>query len=264
MSVPRPVFLLTDFGIGGYYAGVMRGVIAARAPGCAIHDLSHGIRPGHCREAAYVLEAALPFLPADAVVVVVVDPGVGSPRRILGLRLRERSLLAPDNGILTPFFEDPQAVLHQVDREDLSLPERSRTFHGRDVFAPVAASLATGLREEELGVRVADPFRLEIAAAREEPPGLRGEIVYVDPFGNLVSNIDRATLQSWRGDRRVRVSVKGAIVGPVVGTYADVAVGQLLAYVGSTGHLEVAVRDGRADTALGAGVGATIDVEVSA
>jgi hypothetical protein len=261
MMATRPIFLLTDFGAGSYYPGVMKAVILGRNPGLRVEDLGHGVHPGAVLEGAFILAASWPYLPLDAVVVTVVDPGVGTSRRILAARIEGRTALAPDNGVLTGVLERPSdAAIFAVGRPDLELPERSATFHGRDIFAPIAARLALGLREDELGPRVEDAVRLADWAPTAGPALIRGRIIHVDTFGNLVSNIRRSQIDRAGGRGIVRVG--GTELRGLALTYATVASGALLAYIGSSGHLEIAVRDGRADQHLGIGIGAEVAFEV--
>lgn len=262
MDACPPIFLLTDFGPGGYYQGVMRGVLARIAPGAPIHDLHHGVRQGDVREAAYVLEAALPYLPEKAVVVCVVDPGVGSERRILVARSGDRRFLAPDNGLLTPLLEgDEPLEVHLVQEVHYTLESRSATFHGRDIFAPVAAHVALGLQPEDLGPPVEDPVRLAAPPAAGEAGCLAGTVVHVDPFGNLVTDLTAGDLRELAASGGLRVEAGGQVL-EVHRTFSDVPPGRALAYLGSSGHLEVAVRDGSAGKVLGLAHGDPVRVRV--
>lgn len=258
------ISLLTDFGTRDVYAGVLHAVIAGIAPSVRVVDLTHDVAPQDVVEAAFLLDAAAPWFPTGTVHVCVVDPGVGSERRILCARTPAATFLAPDNGLLTRVLERaPGARLNAVVERTYFLPEVSSTFHGRDVFAPVAARLALGLDPAALGPEVHDPVRLSLPPERPLAPGsTAGEVVHVDRYGNLVTN-----LRAGPHGSAVRAARVGGVevAGPVRRSYAEQdprAGGGLLLITGSTGLLEVAVRDGSARARLGAGRGAPVEVEV--
>ncbi|MBM4367133.1 MAG: SAM-dependent chlorinase/fluorinase [Deltaproteobacteria bacterium] len=235
------IALLTDFGLADPWVGVMKGVIAGIAPGVPVVDLSHGVPAQDVRTAAIHLDAAWRYFPAGTVFLCVVDPGVGTARRPIVARCEGRLFVAPDNGLLG-LLPGPEVRLVTA---PWGLPKPSRTFHGRDVFAPVAARLASGTAFEEAGPVVADHARLSLP----EPDGDRGEVIHVDGFGNLLTNLP--------GRDAGVVEVAGHDA-PVVHTYGAVPTGALLAHTGSTGRLEVGLRDGSAATRLRVGVGARV------
>ena len=234
----RPVFFLSDFGGEDPYAGVVRAVIHARAPGARQFDLAHDLPPGDLRRAAYALFEAAPYLPEGAVVLAVVDPGVGSGRRAVAVRTRRLFFVAPDNGILTlALAEDPPLFARTL----ATPPGASRTFHGRDVFAPAAAALAKGVPLERLGepLKPEALVRLPLALG----PGPEGEILTFDRFGNAITTLKGPPPPGARlsvGEHRL----------PCLSTFADVAPGEPLCYTGSAGLLELAVRDGSAREVL--------------
>ncbi len=251
----RRITLLTDFGTADGYAAAMKGVIASICPEAIIDDASHDIPPGDIEGAAWVLSRYWREYPEGTVHVVVVDPGVGSERRALALRADGRLLVAPDNGVLT-------RVMSAATWEAVSIQERrflhepvSRTFHGRDVFAPAAAHLARGTALHELGPAVADPALLPLPEPTLEPHAVRGTIVHVDRFGNAVTNIPESQV----GDGAVVCG--GRNLGRLRSTYADVAPAALLALIGSAGTLEISVRDGSAAQSLGLKRGDEVVVE---
>lgn len=258
----RVISLLTDFGTADAYAGVMHGVIAGIAPWVRVVDLTHEVAPQDVTGAAFLLDTAAPYFPPGTIHVCVVDPGVGSSRRILCVTTARATFLAPDNGLLTRVLdrEGAGAVVRSVENRALFLPEVSRTFHGRDVFAPVAARLATGLDPAEVGPVVHDPVRLPLPPDRRLAAGrVVGEVVHVDRFGNLVTNLLTAGL----GRSVAAARVGGTDVpGPVSDTYAERPEGAVLLITGSTGHLEVSVRGGSARERLGVGRGAAVEVRV--
>jgi len=260
------ITLLTDFGTVDGYVASMKGVIAARAPGIVIDDASHDIPPGDVAAAAWTLSRYWRLYPEGTVHVVVVDPGVGSERRALAAEADGRLFVAPDNGVLTRVLaEAGGAAVVSVESADLFRTPVSATFHGRDVFAPVAAELArravagpASYREAlaGLGPAVADPVRLPLPQPHRAGDHLAGEVVHVDRFGNLITNVPGEWLAPG-----ARVQVDGGPAAPLVRTYADVAPGALAALVGSAGMLEISVRDGSAAERLGVGRGASVRVE---
>ena len=260
------ITLLTDFGTVDGYVAAMKGVIAARAPGVPIDDATHDTPPGDVAAAAWTLSRYWRLYPEGTVHVVVVDPGVGSERRALAAEADGRLFVAPDNGVLTRVLaEAGDAAVVSVESAALFRTPVSSTFHGRDVFAPVAAELArraaAGLavyREAlaDLGPAVADPVRLPLPHPRRAGDYLAGEVVHVDRFGNLITNVPGEWLAPG-----ARARVGGGPPAPLVRTYADVEPGALAALVGSAGMLEISVRDGSAAERLGVGRGAAVRVE---
>jgi S-adenosyl-L-methionine hydrolase (adenosine-forming) len=273
------ISLLTDFGTRDVYAGVLHAVIAGIAPRARVIDLTHEVAPQDVVEAAFQLDAAEPYFPDGTIHVCVVDPGVGSSRRILYARTRRATFLAPDNGLLTRVLErsgwsetrakssplhgldrEPTVELRSVENRALFLPVVSRTFHGRDVFAPVAARLALGLDPRELGPEVHDPARLPLRPDRALQPGaVRGEIIHIDRFGNLITNLRPGAL----ADDVRGVRVNGLeLDGPVRASYADVREGAPLMIISSTGLLEIAVSGGAAHEHFRARRGDPVEVSV--
>jgi len=263
-SMSRPIITLTtDFGLADGYAGAMKGIILGICPEAAVVDISHDIRPQAVRQAAYVLSTITPHFPPGAVHLVVVDPGVGTDRRPIAVRSGRATYVAPDNGVLSLALaiDPPHMAVHL----DADRPF-SATFHGRDLFAPAAARLACGLDLSDLGERVppADLVTLPCLSAQRRPDGSwLGHIQHVDRFGNLISDIQPSALnlQAAASNAEGTVWVGKERIAGVVRTYGDVAPGQIVAYVGSTGHLEIAVRDGNAAARLGVGVGDDVRVE---
>ncbi|HTT00937.1 MAG TPA: SAM-dependent chlorinase/fluorinase [Steroidobacteraceae bacterium] len=250
------ITLTTDFGHQDPFVGVMKGAILSRFAGARIIDLTHGIRAQHPEEAGFWLARSFTYFPVGTVHVAVVDPGVGTARDIICLCTQGHALLAPDNGLLAAVHArspDAQAVTLAAARlADLGISRVSATFHGRDIFAPVAAELAAGrYAPGSLG-----PARNELASLPTKPPetvagGISGTVVAVDHFGNLITNIESKLLEGLRapsieiGGRTLRLSR----------TYAEVGSGELLALINSFDVLEIASRDGNAATALGIGPG---------
>jgi S-adenosylmethionine hydrolase len=241
---PSTITLLTDFGSRDIYAGVMHGVIAGLAPAARVIDLSHDVAPQAVSDASFLLDAAAPYFPWGAIHVAVVDPGVGSDRRILCVRTSRATYLAPDNGLLTRVLEhDPPARMVAVENAHYFLPEVSDTFHGRDVFAPVAAHLANGLDPLVLGPEIDSIRPLELPRPRAADDGeIQGEIIYIDHFGNLVTNVTATDLPPVERVRLADVD----IAGPVSRSYTDRDEGECVLIGGSSGLLEISVNQGNA------------------
>jgi S-adenosylmethionine hydrolase len=255
------VALTTDFGAVDPWVGIMKGVLAMRAPDARVVDVTHGIPPRDVRAGALVLRHAAPWFPPGTIHVAVVDPGVGSARRPICVVTRLGCLVGPDNGLLAPAADAAGMVraVHLTE-ERFFLAPRSATFHGRDVFAPVAAALATGTPPEALGPEIADLARLELPEPRREGATIRGAVVYADHFGNLVTNVPAALLGSFpRG--AASITIRGVRLAGVAPSYAAVAPGRPVAVVNSWDLLEIAVRDGSAAASLGAAVGDEVVVE---
>ncbi|MBL9078010.1 MAG: SAM-dependent chlorinase/fluorinase [Planctomycetes bacterium] len=242
------VTLLTDFGHRDPYVGVMKGAVLRANPKAVLVDLGHEVPPQDVATGAFHVAAAIGRFPIGTVHVAVVDPGVGSARRALAVAACDGFWLAPDNGLLAAVLaQDAAAEVRALDAELLQLRDLSRTFHGRDLFAPVAGWLANGRYGfASLGPRIDDP------APGEVPFTGAPQVVHVDGFGNLITNVPARSLAG-----HARVELGGRSV-PVHGTYADVRRGELLALVGSYGLLEVAENGGNAATRLGLQRGAPI------
>lgn len=247
------ITLITDFGTRDYYVGAMKGVILQIDPRATIVDITHDIEPHNVVHGAFVLRQSLPWFPQRTVHVVVVDPGVGSDRRILAGKYDGQVVLAPDNGLISLVHRElPLEEIYAVQNTQYFRNPVSRTFHGRDILAPVAAYVATGLSLDKLGPAADRVEVLELPAPRRiEPFGLAGNVLYADHFGNLVTNIGRADLSAlYRRNREVQVYVGDVCVGPVRHTYSDVAAGQALAVIGSANMLEISVNRGNAKRKL--------------
>lgn len=247
------ITLTTDFGDASPYVAAMKGVILGINPAARIVDLSHAIPPQDIRHAAFFIASAIPYFPADVLHVIVVDPGVGTDRAILYIELGDHRLLVPDNGCWTWLGDNPKRVIRLAEPRYWR-PTVSSTFHGRDIFAPTAAHLSLGLDPARLGPAATSWSRLEMPAAKKIPNGWVGEVIFVDRFGNLISNIrvdadGKPPAILTVGKRRLSRGFRW------VRTYGEAKPGQLVALVSSTGTLEVAVAQGNAAKRLGAGIG---------
>jgi S-adenosylmethionine hydrolase len=250
-----PIVLLTDFGGAGPYPAAMKGVILGIHARATIVDLTHEVPPQDVRAAAFVLAAAHGYFPRGTIFVCVVDPGIGTSRRIVFVEAGGRRFLAPDNGLLTLVLrEHPTARARLVSNRRLFLPQVSATFHGRDVFAPVAARLARGLPPAKLGPPVRAIERFPVSEPVRRGASLRGEILYVDPFGNAITNLrDEPVCEIRIGRRRI---------ARVVRTYADLAEGEIGLLRGSSGYFEIVLRNGSAAKKLGVAVGQALDARL--
>jgi S-adenosylmethionine hydrolase len=244
------ITLLTDFGTSDSYVAEMKGVLLAGCPAAVLVDVTHAVPPGDVRAGAYLLGRAWSRFPAATVHLAVVDPGVGTERAALALRAHGHWFVGPDNGVFTRLIHDSE-----VEAVMLPVPSgASPTFHGRDLFAPAAAALANGTALDSLGQPFAKiPARLTYTEPHYEGKSVVGEIVYVDRFGTLVTNLSPALVPPY-----AVLEVEGLEIGPLRRTFGDVPTGGLLAYVGSAGDVEIAVRDGSAARRLGLGVGGRI------
>jgi len=256
----RIVTLCTDFGGKDGYVGAIKGALLSIAPTATVVDITHAIPPQDVLHAAFVLRTATPFYPRDAIHVVVVDPTVGSERRAVGVETDRGTYVAPDNGVLTLVLESamPKRAVSLVDAGYWRLGVASKTFHGRDIFAPVAGHLANGVPLEAMGQPVCDLVHLpQVGYRRVGGSQVEGHIVHVDVFGNLISDVPASALT----ERKAR-SVWIDDMGPfdIGRTYGDVAPGALLALIGSSGLLEVAVREGSAAERLRTGRGARVRI----
>ena len=263
MTSPIITFI-SDFGLDDWFVGVVHGVLHERCAGARVVDLTHAIPPGHVARAAFVLEAAAPDFPAGTVHLVVVDPGVGTDRRALAVRSRGFWFVAPDNGVLEWALAEPSAEAWSLEDRALFRQPVSRTFHGRDVFAPVAGALACGHDPAKLGPRVKDPVRLARTAIEAHRDGsaregdLDGLIMYIDRFGNALTNLDRSSIaHAFPGvaEADLEVHAGGRRIAGLARSYGDAKVGTVVAIIGSSGRLEIAQVGGAADSRLGLGIG---------
>jgi len=261
-ATSRPLItLLTDFGTRDAYVASMKGVILSLNPQAVLVDLSHEVPPQDIRAGAFLLAEAAPCFPRGAIHLAVVDPGVGTSRRALAARCREHYWVGPDNGLFHLIFNRaPDLALVSLENPAYFRPRVSATFHGRDIFAPVAAHLSLGVNLDEFGPRVYDAVALAFSEPEFGPEAVFGEIIYVDRFGNLVSNIDAGELTSWSGDRDLRLQAGQLTIQGLARTYADAAPGEFLALAGSHGFVEIACARDNAARRLKAGVGLGLEV----
>jgi S-adenosylmethionine hydrolase len=251
------ITLLTDFGTADGYVGILHGVILRINPAATVVDISHEVPSQNVQAAAFVLSTAYPYFAPDTVHVVIVDPGVGSERQAIAVRTARGMFVAPDNGVLSYVLaREPVLQMVQLTNAKYWFTPLSSTFHGRDVFAPVAAHLSRGVPLSDLGCAVQNVvcFPIHVAHAAEDGT-VHGEVVHVDRFGNVITNLTPELLPA---GQQLRVQIAGRKVNGPVASYAQVGEGQFLALFGSSGYLEIAMRNGNAAAVLQAGSGTPV------
>lgn len=259
--MPEPIITLTtDFGLCDHYVATVKGVALTICPQAALVDISHGVRPQAIRQAAYLLASAAPFFPPDTIHLAVIDPGVGTDRRPVAIGTARACYVGPDNGVFSLVLErDPAQWAVHLNDPQYHLAEVSATFHGRDIFAPAAAHLACGLDPSQMGESLApsDLHRFDILQTHEPGAGpWRATVLHIDRFGNLITNFRVPD-----PDARLSLTVAGQQLNHLSRTFADVAVGEVVAYLGSGGLLEIAVRQGNASEALGSDLDSPVHIQ---
>ena len=252
MEPSHVITLTTDFGLHDPYSAMMKGVILSINSKARIVDISHQIRAGTIIRAASFLHEAFSFFPKGTIHVAVVDPGVGTDRRLIGLEAGGHFFVGPDNGIFWPVIEDYEEtrIIHLTNRVYFR-PRISPTFHGRDIFAPVAAHLSLGVDLEKMGAKIDDPQRLRYPKPKEKDDTLIGEITRVDNFGNLITNIHRRDLDPFLESARPVIEVGDLVIQKLSPVYADVEQGEPLALINRSDWLEIAVHQRRASQYIG-------------
>jgi S-adenosyl-L-methionine hydrolase (adenosine-forming) len=255
-----PITLTTDFGTSDHFAGVMKGVILGIAPRARIVDITHEIEPFEVTEGAFVIAQAYRYFPRKTIHVVVVDPGVGSARRPILAEMAGQYFVAPDNGVLSMIFSrEPHKVRH-ITKDRYFLHPVSRTFHGRDIFAPVAAHLASGITPARFGAIIHDHLRLSFdQTQRTGKRSWTGAILRVDRFGNLITNLHIDEFPSI-ATRPFELIVGLEKLTRLAVTFAEGNPGEPTVLVGSSGYLEVAANQASAAKRLGCGVGSPVEL----
>ena len=262
------ISLMTDFGIKDGNVGVMKGVIWGICPSAQIADLSHMIPPQNVREASLILARSAPYFPENSVHVVVVDPGVGTSRRPIAAKIGDQYYVGPDNGTISLLLEkadrDGQfAEFVHLDKPEYWLSTISYVFHGRDIFSPVAAHLAIGVPLQMLGSTISDPVQLLLPKPQRTKSGWHGEVIHIDHFGNLASNIRVEDLgEAMKSKETITVHLGGEEIKGLVNTFGEKEPGELVALLGSTGNLIVSVVNGSASQRLNVKVGDTFEAKL--
>lgn len=264
MAESRIVTFTTDFGLSDPFVGIMHGVVLNIHPETAIVDICHAVASYDLMDGAWTIAQSYRFFPARSVHVVIVDPGVGSQRRPIIVETENDVFVAPDNGVLSMIeAREPKFVVRHVTAERYFLQPVSQTFHGRDVFAPIAGWLSKGVAPTEFGPEITDYVRLPLAQVEHVGENsLRGAVLKVDKFGNLITNIGEVDAPALFGNNipAVNILIAGETITRVCHSYADGADGEIFAIVGSSGYLEIATKQASAAEKLVAGVGTPIGV----
>ena len=254
--------LTTDFGTKDGFVGTLKGVLWSICPAAQIADISHEISPQNVLEGAFILWRAYAFFPVGTVHVAVVDPGVGTSRRPIAACLCGHTFVGPDNGLFTLLYEEakknglPVEIVHLIN-EKYFLPNVSCTFHGRDIFAPVAAHLANGVPLRDLGPAITDPVRLSMPKLEKTAKGWRAHVTIIDVFGNCTTDLPAAVLTE---RERVTFHLSGREVRGLVASYGHKQPGELVALVDSENYVEIAIVNGNAAKTLGAHVGDIVGI----
>lgn len=260
------ITLTTDFGTSDHLAGTMKGVILGINPAARIYDLQHHVAPFDVLDAALTIGSAYPYFPPRTIHLVVVDPGVGTERRPLLVSADQQYFIAPDNGVLSMVYErDPTASVRHITASHNFLTPVSPTFHGRDVFAPVAGWFSKTWQVESFGPVITDFVRFSLPKAKLDGQTLKGVVLRVDAFGNLVTNLRADEVPPAAAETgKIRVQAGDKVIEHFVRTFGQGAPGEVVALIGSTGFLEIAVHKGSAARTLGLGRGAEVTLELSA
>ncbi|HHB90686.1 MAG TPA: hypothetical protein ENK60_05200 [Anaerolineae bacterium] len=254
---PPPITLITDFGLADGYVGAMKGVILDILPWSQVVDITHEIAPQNVRQAAFVLYSVAPYFPEGTVHIVVVDPGVGTERRPIVVFTDRAAFVGPDNGVFSWIYRTQKVrEIRELTNPYYQRPQVSATFHGRDIFAPFAAHIAAGVPAPSIGPAITDPIQFDIPdPVVQEDGSIRGEVIHIDGFGNIITNITEGMLieaDHWAFE------LPGMQVVDFRPAYGYVEEGAALALIGSMGYAEIAIRNGHAARTLNANVGMSV------
>ena len=252
-KMKRIITLITDFGLKDHYVGAMKGVILSINPDAIITDITHEIPPQDIFNAAFILRNLYHYYPKGTIHIVIVDPGVGGKRKPIAVEADKNIFLGPDNGILTFIYLESKSVrVFEISNSKYTLPKLGSTFDGRDVFAPTAAHLSLGVPVDDLGGQVKKPVKLQIKEPVVRGSEIIGEVIYIDSFGNLITNIPAQLIKP-----ESRVYIGGEVIKGISQSYAEVPKGELLAIIGSAGLLEISVSHGSALDVIETWLGST-------
>lgn len=238
----KKIAIITDFG-NSHYAGIIKGVISSIDEKIQVIDITHHITPQNIVEAAFVLKESLPYFDKDTIFLVVVDPSVGSKRRGVVLKSEGRYFVGPDNGLFEYIYEKGDYLLYEIIKPDFYTERISNTFHARDIFAPLAAYIASEKDVSDIIKEAQNPIRLEIPRPEIQNNFINGKILYIDSFGNLITNIPEEMVKN----KRCSVKIKNRRLGRIRNIYTDVPRGFPLALIGSSNMVEIAVNSGSAE-----------------
>jgi len=264
MKTSGIITLTTDFGLRDPYVAIMKGVILSINPEAKIVDVTHQVPPGALLHAASVIRDTITYFPDGTINVVVVDPGVGGQRRSVAIETEHYFFVGPDNGMFWPIIEaDNSSVVIHLEEKKYFLSPVSNTFHGRDIFAPVAAYASLGINIRGMGSVISDPVTLSMQRPKIKGCVLYGEVVRVDNFGNLITNIHRMDMEAFLQSETPSISIGELTTNDVRHVYTDVSKGEPLALYGSSNRLEIAVREGSASEYLGLTVDETVGMKIA-
>jgi S-adenosylmethionine hydrolase len=256
------ITLLTDFGQKDGYGGVMKGVILGIAPNVQLVDLSHEIEPQNILAGMLLLGRIVPYFPPGTIHLAVIDPGVGTDRRPIAARLGEHYYVGPDNGLITLIYQEAKEKARTIEIVHLNqtkywTEEVSYSFHGRDIFTPVAAHLANGVTLKKMGTPINDPVLLRIPTLERMGKGWRSEVLHIDSFGNVATNF---TLKDFGLTSIIQVTIKGRKMNKLVKTFGDGKPGELIALFDSAGYLALAAVNGNAAKELHVKIGDSLEL----
>ena len=260
--MPPVITLTTDFGVKDHYVGAMKAVLLSISENVRLVDISHQIPPQDIMAGAWVVRNSAMLFPPNTVHLVVVDPGVGTKRKPIAIRIEDQLFVGPDNGIFSLITDQYDYEGVELSNSDFWRSDPSSTFHGRDIFAPVAAHLANGVKMSELGDPIEKLETYRWAVPISDRDGVQGWIVHIDHFGNLISNIPESMIREAGDDANVKIYVGNTIFDTIVNTFGDVPDGEPAAYIGSSGVLEIAINKGDAKEMLGVEKGAQVSIVV--
>ncbi len=254
------ITLTSDFGLQDQYVSSMKAVILGITPDVRLIDISHDIPAQDIMAGAWVIRNSALLFPKNTVHLVVVDPGVGTDRNPIVLKIGDQYFVGPDNGIFSLFYDSFNYEAIKLNNDKYWRKERSRTFHGRDIFAPVAAHLINGVSLKELGDPIKDLVTYHWAVPIGDKDGLQGWVVHIDRFGNLITNISESLIEDMIGRRKVRIYIGNTMIDHLVNTFGDVEEGDPAAFIGSSGMLEIGINKGNAAKLLSVDKGAQVSL----
>ncbi len=254
------ITLTTDFGLQDHYVSAMKAVMLGISPDVRFVDISHEIPPQDIMAGAWVIRNAAFLFPPKSIHLVVVDPGVGTDRNPIVLEVNNQIFVGPDNGIFSLFFEEFNYKAYKLNKPKYWRDVRSRTFHRRDIFSPIAAHIAKGVCLQELGDPISDLVSYHWAVPIGDKDGLQGWVIHIDRFGNLITNISEELIEQTIGRRKVRIYVGNTMIDHLVNTFEDVAPGEPAAFVGSSGMMEIGINRGNAAEMLSVDKGTQISL----
>jgi S-adenosylmethionine hydrolase len=260
--MPPIITLTTDFGTQDHYVGAMKAVMLSIAPEARFVDISHEIPPQDIMAGAWVLKNSASLYPSGTVHLVVVDPGVGTDRKPVALKMGDQLYVGPDNGIFSLIAEENEYEAVELTNSSFWREQASNTFHGRDIFAPAAAHLAAGVPLQELGEPLKSVVSYRWAIPISDNDGIQGWVLHIDRFGNLVTNIPASLIEEVIGESGLKIYVGNSILEKIVPTFGSVPDGEPAAYIGSAGNLEIAINKGNAQQMLSVEKGAQISIVV--